>query len=117
MQEKIDVVDIKTLRKKYLKQKVSIDMFDKDVFVSFDLTTGEMFLEFTHLVSWTGDEYTYTITLLLSGDKIIQKISPLKCQRLAGDDAFSSTYKGKRPDEFDYYRVDRKLSAAVSFDK
>ena len=56
MQEKIDVVDIKTLRKKYLKQKVSIDMFDKDVFVSFDLTTGEMFLEFTHLVSWTGDE-------------------------------------------------------------
>ena len=117
MQETIDVVDIKTLRKKYLKQKVSIDMFDQDVFVSLDPATGELFLEFSHLVSWTGDEYTYVITLRLSDDNIVQKISPLKCQRLAGDDAFSSTYKGKRPDEFDYYRVDCKLSAAVSFDK
>lgn len=117
MQNTIDVVDIKTLRKKYLKQKIDVTLFDKDVFVSFDRAAKELFLEFSHLVSWSGDEYTYTVTLLLDDNGAIQKISPLKCERLTGDDACGSTYKGKRTDEFDYYRLDCKLSGAVSVDR
>lgn len=109
----IDVVDLKTLRKKYLKKKVSIDKFKKGVFADFNKQTKELFLEFTHLVSWSGEEYTYTITLIIDDDFVIQKITALKCERLGGDDARGSTYRGKRVDEYDYYRLDCVLSPAV----
>ena len=109
----IDVVDIKTLRQKYMKKKVCIDHFPKGVWVDLNKNTKELFLEFTHLVSWSGDEYTYTISVMLDDDFIIRKISALKCERLAGDDARGSTYRGKRTDEYDYYRLDRILSPAV----
>ena len=109
----IDVVDLKTLRKKYLKGKVFIDKFRKGVFADFNQTTKELFLEFTHLVSWSGEEYTYTISIFTDDDFVIQKITALKCQRLGGDDARGSTYKGKRTDEYDYYRLDCILAEAV----
>ena len=109
----IDVVDLKTLRKKYLKKKISIDKFRKGVLADFNQQTKELFLEFTHLVSWSGEEYTYTISIFTDDDFIIQKISPLKCERLSGDDARGSTYKGKRTDEYDYYRMDCILEEAV----
>ena len=108
----IDVVDLKSLRKKYLKQKIFIDRFKKGVMADFSQQSKELFLEFSHLVSWSGDEYTYTITLVLDDDFAIQKISALKCERLAGDDARGSSYRGKRCDEYDYYRLDCVLSAA-----
>lgn len=109
----IDVVDVNTLRKKYLKQKIHIDRFQKGVWVDFNQNTKELFLEFTHLVSWSGEEYTYTISMVLDDDRIIRKISALKCERLSGDDARGSSYRGKRTDEYDYYRLDRILSPAV----
>ena len=109
----IDVIDLKTLRKKYLKKTISIDKLKKDVFVDFNKHAKELFLEFTHLVSWSGEEYTYTISIFTDDDFVIQKITALKCERLGGDDARGSTYRGKRTDEYDYYRLDCVLSNAV----
>ena len=109
----IDVVDLKTLRKKYLKKKIFIDRFRKGVFADFSQQTKELFLEFSHLVSWSGEEYTYTISILTDNDFTIQKITALKCERLGGDDARGSTYRGKRTDEYDYYRLDCVLEEAV----
>lgn len=109
----IEVVDLKTLRKKYLKKKISIDKFRKDVCADFSQKTKELFLEFTHLVSWSGEEYTYTISIFTDDDFFIQKITALKCERLGGDDARGSTYRGKRTDEYDYYRLDCILEEAV----
>lgn len=111
--DKIDVIDIKTLRKKYLKKKISIDNFRKGVLADFNQQTQELFLEFTHLVSWSGEEYTYTISIFTDDDFVIQKITALKCERLGGDDARGSTYRGKRTDEYDYYRLDCILEEAV----
>lgn len=109
----IDVVDIKSLRKKYLKMRIHTDRFEKDVYVYHDKQTNELQIEFTHLVSWSGDEYTYTILIAIDDDFVIQKISPLKCERLSFDDARGSTYTGKRVDEYDYYRLDCILNPAV----
>lgn len=109
----IDVVDIKTLRKKYLKKKISIVKFKKGVYADFNLQTKELFLEFTHLVSWSGEEYTYNISIFTDDDLVIQKITPLKCERLCGDDARGSTYRGKRTDEYDYYRLDCILNDVI----
>lgn len=110
----IDVVDLKTLRQKYLKQKLSLDRFPKGVWADYNQETGELFLEFHHLVKWSGEEFTYTISMILDADRIIRKISALKCERLAGDDARGSSYRGKRTDEYDYYRLDCILAPAVS---
>ena len=112
----IDVVDIKTLRKKYLNKKIYIDRFDTNVSVYIDKNTKELELEFSHLVKWSGDEYTYTITMSLDDNSVITKISPLKCERLCFDDARGSGYKGKRVDEYDYYRLDCVLSKAAEED-
>ena len=109
----IDVIDIKSLRKKYLKKRIFIDRFQKDVSAYFNNATMELYLEFSHLVKWSGDEYTYTITLTLDNDSAITKISPLKCERLCFDDATGSGYKGKRVDEYDYYRLDCLLTTVV----
>ena len=109
----INVVDIKTLRKKYLNKRIYIDRFEKNVSVYFDKHTKELELEFSHLVKWSGDEYNYTITMTLDDNSVIQKISPLKCERLCFDDARGSGYKGKRIDEYDYYRLDCVLTKAV----
>ena len=113
----IDVVDIKTLRKKYLKQKVSIIQSRQGVIAEFDTKTNELFLEFSHLVKWSGEEYTYTISITLDDSFVIQKISPLKCERLCGDDARGSTYRGKRTDEYDYYRLDCVLTDLVQIER
>ena len=109
----IDVVDLKTLRKKYLKKRIFIDRFERGVWADYSQETKELCLEFTHLVKWSGDEYTYTISLLLDDDNVIQKISALKCQRLAGDDACGSTYRNKRADDYDYFRIDCVLETTV----
>lgn len=109
----IDVVDLKSLRKKYLKQKLILDRFPKGVWADFNQDTKELFLEFHHLVKWSGEEYTYTISMFLDDDNVVQKISALKCERLAGDDARGSSYRGKRTDEYDYYRLDCILKDAV----
>lgn len=109
----IDVVDVKTLRKKYLRKKLNISQFKKDVWVDFNQNTKELFLEFSHLVSWSGDEYTYTISMMVDDDFIVQKIYALKCERLSGDDARGSAYRGKRTDEYDYYRLDCILNTAI----
>lgn len=109
----IDVVDVKTLRKKYIKKRIHVDKFQNGVLVDFSQDTKELFLEFYHLVSWSGDEYTYTISIVVDDDFIIRKITALKCERLSGDDARGSTYRGKRTDEYDYYRLDCILSHAV----
>ena len=109
----IDVIDIKSLRKKYLKKHICIDRLQKDVSAYFDKSTMELDLEFSHLVKWSGDEYTYTITVTLDDDYTITKIAPLKCERLCFDDATGSGYKGKRVDEYDYYRLDCLLSTVV----
>lgn len=109
----IDVVDLKTLRKKYLKKKISLDKFREGVFADFNKESKELFLEFTHLVSWSGEEYTYTLSIFTDDVFVIQKITALKCERLGGDDARGSTYRGKRTDEYDYYRLDCILEEAV----
>jgi hypothetical protein len=109
----IDVVDIKTLRKKYLKKRICIDKFEKDVSTFFNKLTKELDLEFSHLVKWSGDEYNYTITMTLDGNSTIIKISPLKCEQLSFDDASGSGYKGKRVDEYDYYRLDSLLTTVI----
>ena len=109
----IDVVDIKTLRKKYLKKRIYIDRFDNEISTYFDKNTKEFELEFSHLVKWSGDEYNYTITMTLDDNSVILKISPLKCERLCFDDASGSGYKGKRIDEYDYYRLDCVLTKAI----
>ena len=111
----IDVVDIKSLRKKYLKMRIHIDRFEKGTSVYFNKHSNELELEFSHLVSWSGEEYTYTISIVTDDASIIQKISPLKCERLSCDDARGSTYRGKRTDEYDYYRLDCVLSKAVEY--
>lgn len=110
----IDVVDRKTLRKKFLRKKLVLENFQDGVWVDYSKASQEVFLEFSHLVKWSGDEYTYTVSLVVDEDMTIKKISALKCERLAGDDAFRSTYRGKRCDEYDYYRLDCVLSKAVS---
>lgn len=109
----IDVVDLKTLRQKYLKQNLSLDRFPKGVWADFNQDTKELFMEFRHLVKWSGEEYTYTISMFLDDDNVVQKISALKCERLAGDDARGSSYRGKRTDEYDYYRLDCVLKDAA----
>ena len=109
----IDVVDIKSLRKKYLNRAIHTDRFSTDIETFFDKRTKELELEFSHLVKWSGDEYNYTITMTLDDDSVILKISPLKCERLCFDDAMGSGYKGKRVDEYDYYRLDCVLNPAV----
>ena len=109
----IDVVDIKSLRKKYLKMRIHIDRLQKGVSADLIKNTNELYLEFSHLVKWSGEEYTYTVTMTLDSDSVIQKISPLKCEQLCFDDASGSGYKGKRVDEYDYYRLDCVLSPAV----
>ncbi len=109
----IDVIDIRSLRKKYLNRRIFIDRFQKDVSAYFNKVTMELDLEFSHLVKWSGDEYNYTITMTLDDDSAIIKISPLKCERLCFDDATGSGYKGKRVDEYDYYRLDCLLTTAV----
>lgn len=109
----IDVVDLKTLRKKYLNKKISIIKFRKGVHADFNLQTKELFLDFSHLVSWSGEEYYYNISIFTDDDLVIQKIMPLKCERLCGDDARGSTYRGKRTDEYDYYRLDCILEEVV----
>lgn len=109
----IDVVNLKTLRKKYLKKKISVIQFRKGVHADFNLQTKELFLEFTHLVSWSGEEYYYNISIFVDDDFVIQKITPLMCERLCGDDARGSTYRGKRTDEYDYYRLDCILEEVV----
>lgn len=110
----IDVVDLKTLRKKFLRKKLVLENFQDGVWVDYSKASQEVFLEFNHLVRWSGDEYTYTVSLVVDEDMTIKKIYALKCERLAGDDAFRSTYRGKRCDEYDYYRLDCVLSKAVS---
>ena len=55
----------------------------------------------------------YTISIFTDDDFAIQKITALKCERLGGDDARGSTYRGKRTDEYDYYRLDCILEEAV----
>lgn len=109
----VDVIDIKSLRKKYLKKRISVDRFREDVSAYFNKATMELDLEFSHLVKWSGDEYTYTVTITLDNDSAITKISPLKCERLCFDDATGSGYKGKRVDEYDYYRLDCLLAKVV----
>lgn len=109
----IDVIDIRSLRKKYLNRRIFIDRFQKDVSAYFNKVTMELDLEFSHLVKWSGDEYNYTITMTLDDDSAIIKISPLKCERLCFDDTTGSGYKGKRVDEYDYYRLDCLLTTAV----
>ena len=109
----IDVIDIKSLRKKYLKKRVFIDRFQNNVSAYFNKATKELELEFSHIVKWSGDEYNYIITITLDDDSSITKISPLKCERRCFDDATGSGYKGKRVDEYDYYRLDCILTTAV----
>jgi hypothetical protein len=109
----IDVINISSLRKKYLNKRIFIDRFQKDVSTFFNKVKKELELEFSHLVKWSGDEYNYTITLTLDEDFAIIKISPLKCERLSFDDATGSGYKGKRVDEYDYYRLDCLLTTVV----
>lgn len=111
--DEIDVVDLKTLRKKYLKAKLHQDRLDSKVEPFYNKATGELSLEFSHLVKWSGNEYTYTVILTLDDDSAIIKISPLKCERLCFDDASGSGYKGKRVDEYDYYRLDCLLTKVV----
>ena len=109
----IDVINIRSLRKKYLNKRIFIERFQKDVSTFFNKAKKELELEFSHLVKWSGDEYNYTITLTLDEDSAIIKISPLKCERLIFDDATGSGYKGKRVDEYDYYRLDCLLTTVV----
>ena len=109
----IDVVDIKSLRKKYLNRTIHTDLFGSDIETFFDQRTKELELEFSHLVKWSGDEYNYIITMTLDDASVIRKISPLKCERLCFDDVSGSGYKGKRVDEYDYYRLDCILNPAV----
>ena len=113
----IDVVDLKTLRKKYLKKKISEIRARQDVHADLNLKTKELYLEFSHLVSWSGEEYSYTISIFTDNDLVIQKITPLKCERLCGDDARGSTYRGKRTDEYDYYRLDCILKDVICIEK
>jgi hypothetical protein len=109
----IDVVDLKTLRKKYLKRTIHPDRLSEDIAVFLNKHTKELELEFSQLVKWSGDEYNYTDTMTLDDDSVILKISPLKCGRLCFDDASGSGYKGKRVDEYDYYRLDCVLTKAI----
>lgn len=109
----IDVIDIKSLRKKYLKKTIYPDRLSPDITTFFNKSTKELELEFSHLVKWSGDEYNYTITLTLDDDSVIIKVSPLRCERLCFDDASGSGYKGKRIDEYDYYRLDCVLTKAI----
>lgn len=109
----IDVVDIKSLRKKYLNRILHADRFSTDIETFFNKQTKELELEFSHLVKWSGDEYNYIITMTLDDESVIRKISPLKCERLCFDDVSGSGYKGKRVDEYDYYRLDCVLNPAV----
>ena len=109
----IDVVDIKSLRKKYINKKICVNKFCKEVSSFFNPKTNELEIEFSHLVKWSGDEYTYTITFTLDCDSKIEKIVPLKCEKLSFDDAFRSGYRNKRVDEYDYYRLDCILKTAI----
>ena len=97
----------------YLKQRIFIDRFQKDVSAYFNKTSKELEIEFYHLVKWSGEEYCYTISMTLDDDSTIIKISPLKCERLCFDDATGSGYRGKRVDEYDYYRLDCILTTVV----
>lgn len=110
----IDVVDLKTLKQKYLKKKLALDKFPEAVWVDYYKPTQEVFLEFNHLVKWSGEDYTYTIRMVVDEEMTIKKIYALKCERLLGDDATNCTIRGKRCDEYDYYRLDCVLSKAVS---
>ena len=109
----IDVVDIKTLREKYIGAKFNDGELDKYEYI-FDTTTGRTELEFSYLEDWSGNEYTYIVSFCLNEQSEITKIYTPKCQMLLGDDARGSSYKGHRCDDSDYWQIDKKLSAAVT---
>lgn len=109
----VEVSDLKTLRQKYLKRKLDPNKFGKEVEVFFNHNTGILELEITYLMKWSGDEYKYFLVIHLDSDSVIQKIPAPKCQRLVGDDALGSDYRGKRADDFDYHVMDTVLSYAL----
>lgn len=112
----IEVVDIKTLRQKYIGARFNEGELDKFEYI-LDKTTGRTELEFSYLEKWTGNEYNYVVSFCVNEEREITKLFAPKCQMLVGDDARGSSYKGHRCDDFDYWQIDKKLSAAVTLAK
>ena len=109
----MDVVDFATLQKKYLNKKIPVVRGKEGVLAEFNCRTKELFLKFSHQVS-SSEEYTYDISIYTDDNLVIQKIIPLQCEHFCCDDTRGSSYRNKRIDEYDYYRLDCLLEELFS---
>lgn len=108
-----DVEDLKTLRKKYIGARLDIESVNRDYDAIMDLNAGTFELRFSYLDQYEWEEYNYELHAEINKDVAFIKIVAPHCERLVGDDAMRSTYRGKRMDDLDYERIDRKLQELV----
>ena len=99
----IDVVDLESLRKKYLGARL-------------DRQSGAWAAEFTVQDS-DYNEYTYSMDIEVGEDGVIEKISEPYCQVLEGDDATRSTYREQSMDSWGYSNVDDWLEDQIEEDE
>ena len=111
--EDIDVVDLKTLRKKYLGVKFNADALPED---EFFMTKHSAILDFSHIQKQSGDCYSYFVSFDIDENKKISKIYAPKSEVLVGHNALGRVYKGRRMNKYDYWRVDKKMQLSVIFE-
>ena len=110
----VDVINAKTLRLKYVGAKLNEATLEE--YLCFhNKETGETSLEFSVLVDWSGDEYTFEVEFVLDDQLTIRSIKAPSCKKLTGDGTFGSSYRGQKMDEFNYYKFDREFSKRVIF--
>jgi hypothetical protein len=100
-------LNLSAIRKKYKGRKINLEK-PHDCEAWFTEETMEMELEFTYL-NWAGDELRYDIVIKLNPDFTIKQIGALHCSRLAGEDAASVSYRGKKAEESDYRQLEKQL--------
>lgn len=110
----IDVENLKTLKQKYIGVRLDEERVHSEYGAFLNHEKGEFELTFSCLEDWSGEEYTYELSGEINSDCTIKKIFAPHCQRLVGDDARGSSYRAKKMDELDYWRVDRKLKELVT---
>lgn len=109
----IYVGDLKSLRKKYVGAQLDMEKVNKDYDARANVNEGTFELSFSVTDYYEMDEFYYELHALIDGKGSITKIEAPHCQKLQGDDALRSTYRGKRMDDLDYERIDEKLQGLV----
>jgi len=100
------------LRKKYKGKKIDITKLPKYE-CSFMENSLVLDWEFSYFEDWSGEEYEYDAIVSLNADMTIKQVGALHCRRYTGSDATTVGYRGKRVDEYDYWRFDCRLEKII----